>query len=146
MDIGPTGLVIIGALATATFVLLGKLIYDGIKAKRTDEISVQVGPAKSGSNGNGNGNGNGHLSSQEILKLIRDQRCSAHEHMASGVTESIVLDKQLIDGQKLQTQLLRDMDKRAQANFDDMFRRLGLLEKRVGDSEGDIKEIKAMRR
>ena len=81
--------ILIGAVVTIGAAVIAKLIYDGVKEGKS---SGQTSNNKTSNNNNGNGK----VTALETQQMIRDGRCAAHEHIASGVTESVVLCKQLL--------------------------------------------------
>lgn len=120
-------------------VVIAKLIYDGLKANKNDKPT---------------GNGNGKINAKDVQQMIRDNRCGAHEHIASGVTEMMVIGKQLMESHKM---LREDMVARLEntgekidrlqdtsdQNFADTFERLHEVEMKASACETEIRVIKA---
>lgn len=94
---------------------------------------------------------NGKLQSNNLIKVLENNRCSAHDHLASGVTEMIVLQKSAVQMQEENSRRLGELKEDLKtmrmdfrSDFDEAFSRIRGVENRVGCAEGDIKAIRAV--
>lgn len=134
----------IGGLATG---LLGKILWDWVQTRLVNEKPKEI-PVSGDTDKIQLGAARFKLS--DLSDILKNNRCTAHEHMASGVSEMIVLQKEAVaesreigrrvDEMKNDVKLMRSEFK---DDFNEAFTRLRESERRIGDAEGDVKALKA---
>ena len=93
---------------------------------------------------------NGKIKPDELANLMSLHRCAAHDHLASGVTEMIVLQKEAVHVQQENGRRLNEVNDHIKTlrsefnkNFDEAFLRIRATEHRIGNTEGDVKALNA---